>query len=92
MSNQLYNDRQVEAIGKEFKRRLTTGEAEGPTVVVALVSMVKAGKLDASHMQKILNTLYADKVKILAVLIEAQQFLGPDVVDSIINEVRTSFH
>ncbi|MNJ04531.1 hypothetical protein D3C73_1653380 [compost metagenome] len=52
--------------------------------------MAKAGRLSPEHIHKILHTIYDDKVKILAVLIEAQKVMDEDLVNSIISEVRAT--
>lgn len=86
----LMSETQVTAIANELQRRVHSGEAEGDIIVVTLISMAKAGRLSSEHINKILLTIYGDKVKILAVLIEAQKVMNEDLVNSIISEVRAT--
>ncbi|MEK3838176.1 MULTISPECIES: hypothetical protein [unclassified Paenibacillus] len=86
----LMSEAQVTAIANELQRRVHSGEAKDNIVVVTLLSMAKAGRLSSMNINKILHDIYDDKVKILAVLIEAQKVIDEEMVNSIIKEVRAT--
>jgi hypothetical protein len=84
-----YNQNQVAAIREQLRLRLQSGEAEGAEIVVALVSMQKAGRLATGDIKQILLYVYSkDKLSILKALHQAGQLMDQEMIMDIIREVE----
>ena len=82
-----YSQGQVEAVAAELQKRYTDGEAEGMEIIVALVSMHKAGRLDNGDLKYILQHVFAnDQAGLLRSLQLAADVIDREMIDDIVRE------
>lgn len=83
-----YNRSQVEAIGDELRSRFINNQAEGIEIVVALVSMYQAGRIDLDHFKDILRKVYTGDVEgMIRALHQATALIDKELIDEILLEL-----
>ena len=83
-----YNRSQVEAIGDELRSRFINNQAEGIEIVVALVSMYQADRIDLDHFKDILRKVYTGDVEgMIRTLHQATALIDKELIDEILLEL-----
>lgn len=84
-----YSQSKTEAVATHLRTRFMEGNVEGHEIVVALISMVKAQKIQIDDVAPILSKVFFENPQgILAALEKASTLVDDELVESIINEVN----
>lgn len=87
--NKQYNEQQKSALGKLLQDRFMSGEAEGYEIVVALMAMIKDGRLKEKDVQPILMTVHSHNAKgVIRSLAIAKELLDEEMIDSILADIN----
>ena len=85
----MYNILQKKQLANLLRKRYLDGEAEGYQVVVALMALVKDGKIEESDIQPILLEVHGNnKEGVVRSLQRALSLVDGDMLNSILNEVK----
>ncbi|MFE6076111.1 MULTISPECIES: hypothetical protein [unclassified Paenibacillus] len=84
-----YSQSKTEAVATHLRNRFMEGNVEGHEIVVALISMVKAQKINIDDVAPVLFNVFFDNPEgILSALEKASTLVDDELIDSIINEVN----
>lgn len=76
-------------IGTYFKKKLEAGEAEDYEIIIALLAMVKDGKIKLSDIQPILFTVLSnDRWAVIRALKRANPLIDDDTLDLVLQGVH----
>lgn len=83
-----YTKEQVQKVSAEMRRRYMSGEAEGYELVVALVAMVRAGRIDVKDFKSIILDMHlGNPMGAVRTIEKAKPFVDPESIESILKEV-----
>ncbi|MCM3135987.1 hypothetical protein M3629_24760 [Paenibacillus polysaccharolyticus] len=84
-----YSQSKTENVANHLKMRFMEGNVEGHEIVVALISMVKAEKIELDEVAPILQTVFFEQPQgILLALKKASSLIDDQLIDSILQEVN----
>lgn len=84
-----YSKKQLDAVAKHLRDRFMAGEVEGHEIVVALISMVKAGRITLDDVSPLLFTVYFGNPQgVMTALEKAHSLIDDKMIDEIIKEVN----
>lgn len=79
----------TETVANHLRARFMEGNVEGHEIVVALISMVKAEKIELDEVAPILQTVFFEQPQgILLALEKASTLIDDQLIDSILQEVN----
>lgn len=85
-----FNKTQVKALGLHMQNRFMSGQAEGYEIAVALIAMVKDGKLDEKDVKDVLLRVYFNNPEgVIRALAKARELIDEDMINEIIDEVNS---
>ncbi|WP_145052675.1 hypothetical protein [Paenibacillus xylanexedens] len=85
-----YSPAQVAAIGEELRRRVIAKEATDSGIVTTLVTLHSLGRITEKEVRELLDRVYQSKTKIIAVLIDAQQYVDEDLIQSVRKDIEAA--
>ncbi|MCK6077273.1 hypothetical protein [Paenibacillus silvae] len=84
-----YSKSKTETVANHLKTRFMEGHVEGHEIVVALISMVKAEKIQLHEVASILRAVFFDQPQGMWVALEkANTLMDDQLIDSILQEVN----
>ncbi|MCW3790962.1 hypothetical protein OM416_05170 [Paenibacillus sp. LS1] len=84
-----HSQSKTETVATHLRTRFMEGNVEGHEIVVALISMVKAGKINLDEVAPILSTVFFEQPQgILLALEKASSLIDDELIDSILHEVN----
>ncbi|WP_145331774.1 hypothetical protein [Paenibacillus xylanexedens] len=84
-----YSQSKNETVAHHLRARFMEGNVEGHEIVVALISMVKAEKIELDEVVPILQTIYFEQPQgMLPALEKASTLIDDQLIDSILQEVK----
>lgn len=85
----LYNEAQIKAISTDLQKKYLAGECESHELVVALISMEAAGKINTDDIKDILIYVFCQNVKVVInALKKVKLLIDVKMIDSILNDVQ----
>jgi Asp-tRNA(Asn)/Glu-tRNA(Gln) amidotransferase B subunit len=85
-----FNPTQVKALGLHMQKRMISGDIKGYELVVALMAMVKDGKITERDVKPVLMTAFFNNAQgVMVALQKANEIIDDDMIDSIISDVNS---
>lgn len=85
-----YTSKQKKVISKELKRKFASKSAKGHEIVITLIAMANAGRIDLNDIEPILTEVFdGDFKKMLNALKIAHNLIDDELIDSVIKEVES---
>ncbi|NGQ95311.1 hypothetical protein G3578_09105 [Brevibacillus sp. SYP-B805] len=80
------NESQKRTIAYQFRDKFVNGDAEGYEIVIALMAMVKQGKIGLDDVKPILTIVHMGNLEgVMRSLQRAHSIIDDDLIDSILN-------
>lgn len=87
----MYNQKQVNAISKELQSKVMKGSATDYEIVLVIITMWRANRINEEQITSILLTAFAkDKERILKALEVVLSISNDSLIDSIVEDVEKS--